>query len=78
MKIRGLFALILSFILITSMLPQSFVYAEEKKEDLDVEIKIKDLKSKGFKDKEISVILSTLFGLSKNDVYKKSLNCKNL
>ena len=29
MKIRGLFALILSFILITSMLPQSFVYAEE-------------------------------------------------
>ena len=34
---------------------------------------IKDLKSKGFKDKEISVILASLFGYSKNDIYKKSL-----
>ena len=49
------------------------VYAEEDSENSDVEFKIKDLKSKGFKDKEISVILSSLFGYSKNDVYKKSL-----
>ena len=28
----------------------------------------------GFKDKEISVILSSLFGYSKNEVYKKDIN----
>ena len=50
------------------------IYAEENSEDSDVEFKIKELKSKGFKDKEISVILSSLFGYSKNDVYKKSLS----
>ena len=50
------------------------VYANENSEDSDLEFKIKELKSKGFKDKEISVILSSLFGYSKNDVYKKSLS----
>ena len=52
------------------------VYAEQNKEDVDMDYQIKELKSKGFKDKEISVILSTLFDYSKNEVYKKSLNCK--
>ena len=52
------------------------VYAEQKREDKDIDFQIKELKSKGFKDKEISVILSSLFDYSKNDVYKKSLDCK--
>ena len=54
------------------------IYAEESSEDSEIEFKIKELKTKGFKDKEISVILSTLFGYSKNDVYKKSLDCNSL
>ena len=49
------------------------VYAEESHFEYDMEIKIKDLKAKGFKDKEISVILSLLLGYNKNEVYKKSL-----
>lgn len=49
------------------------VYADEDVSASDLEFKIKELKSKGFKDKEISVILSSLFGFNKNDVYKKSL-----
>jgi len=49
------------------------IYADEKAEDKEIEYKIKELKSKGFKDKEISVILSTLFNLNKNEIYKRSL-----
>ena len=49
------------------------IYADEKTSDLDMISKIKVLKSKGFKDKEISVILSSLYGFNKNEVYKKSL-----
>ena len=36
--------------------------------------KIKELKAQGFKDKDISIILSTLYDYNKNEVYKKSLN----
>ena len=50
------------------------IFAEQSFEDTQVIHKIQELKSKGFKDKEISVILSTLFGLNKNEVYKKSLD----
>ena len=50
------------------------VYADNNSENVEMEFKIKELKSKGFKDKEISVIIATLFGYSKNDVYKTSLN----
>lgn len=50
------------------------VYASENSEDIKIEQKIKELKQKGFKDKEISIILSTVLGLCKNDVYKKSLS----
>lgn len=50
------------------------IYAEAAACDLQTESKIKDLKSKGFKDKEISIILSTLYGLNKNEIYKKSLD----
>ncbi len=47
------------------------VYSEDSSEIADLDFKIKELKDKGFKAKEISVILSTLFNLNKNDVYKK-------
>ena len=49
--------------------------ADEDKDASELIFRIKELKEKGFKDKEISVILSTLFGCNKNDVYKQSLNC---
>ena len=49
------------------------VHREKAVEDFDIANKIKVLKAKGFRDKEISVILAELFGLNKNDVYKKSL-----
>ena len=40
----------------------------------DLEIKIKELKDKGFKAKEIATIISTLFGLNKNEVYQTVIN----
>ena len=52
------------------------VYADNTPELADIESKIRELKAKGFKDKEISVILSSLFGLNKNDVYRTVLECK--
>ena len=50
------------------------VYADENTVDSEMDYKIKELKAKGFKDKDISVILSTLYNFNKNDVYKRSLN----
>lgn len=50
------------------------VHREKEVEDFDTVNKIKALKAKGFRDKEISIILAELFGLNKNDVYKQSLN----
>ncbi len=49
------------------------VYADKNAQDRELDYKIKELKTKGFRDKEISVILSTLFNLNKNEVYKRSL-----
>lgn len=49
------------------------VYADKDTQDRELDYKIKELKTKGFRDKEISVILSTLFNLNKNEVYKRSL-----
>lgn len=49
------------------------IYAEENSELADLEFKIQELKNKGFKAKEISVILSTLYNLNKNDIYKRVL-----
>lgn len=49
------------------------VYAELFSDDSEIDYQIKVLKSKGFRDKEISVILSALFDYNKNKVYKKSL-----
>lgn len=51
------------------------VYKQEGKNDnLDVNEKIEILKSKGFKAKEISVILSSLYDVNKNDIYKKIID----
>lgn len=49
------------------------IYADEESQDAELDYKIRELKSKGFRDKEISVILSTLCNLNKNEVYKRSL-----
>lgn len=49
------------------------IYADEKAEITDLEFKIKELQNKGFKAKEISVILSTLYNLNRNEIYKKVL-----
>lgn len=49
------------------------VFREKINSDEDFSDKIELLKSKGFKAKEISVILSQLFDVNKNDIYKKCL-----
>ena len=46
------------------------VHAETDSQESELDCKIEALKSKGFKNKEISVILSTLYDCNKNDVYK--------
>lgn len=50
------------------------IYADENPESAELEHKIKILKAKGFKDKEVAIILSALFNTNKNEIYKKSLN----
>ena len=50
------------------------VYADENSDLGEMEYKIKELKAKGFKAKEISVILSTICDYNKNEVYKRSLD----
>ncbi len=50
------------------------IYREsQKNNDIDIDEKIKILKNKNFKAKEISIILSELYGVNKNDVYKRVL-----
>lgn len=50
------------------------IYRENVKNcDVNLDEKIKILKNKNFKAKEISVILSELYGANKNDVYKRVL-----
>lgn len=46
---------------------------KNSQQNIDIEEKINILKNKNFKAKEISVILSELYGLNKNDIYKKVL-----
>ncbi len=45
-------------------------------DDLDLIDKIRKLKKSGYSDKDISTILSSLFDVNKNKVYKLSLNIK--
>ena len=49
------------------------VFAEEDTDTGEIISKIRTLKAKGYKDKDISIILSTLYNYNKNDVYKLSL-----
>lgn len=49
------------------------VYAEDDSDKQLIQNQVKRLKAKGFKDKEISIILSELFNYNKNEVYKISL-----
>lgn len=49
------------------------VYSENNSDTSEMCYQIKELKTKGFKDKDISVILSTFYNYNKNEVYKKSL-----
>jgi 16S rRNA (cytidine1402-2'-O)-methyltransferase len=53
------------------------IYANSENDTTEMELHIKELRAKGFKDKEISIILSTLFDYNKNEVYKKSLAMTN-
>lgn len=41
--------------------------------DIDLDEKIDILKSKNFKAKEISTIISSLFNINKNEVYQRVL-----
>jgi len=50
------------------------LYAEKFSNELEIKNKIAILKSKGFKNKEISIILSELFNVNKNDIYNQSLS----
>ncbi len=51
------------------------LYAQDEAnaQDADIASKIKKLKAKNFSDKDISVILSELYDLNKNKVYKAAL-----
>ena len=47
------------------------IYADKSTADIDVDSKIKLLQDKGYKSKDISIILSTLFDVNKNEIYKR-------
>ena len=49
------------------------VYAIKDFDTTKMEYRIKKLKDKGFRDKDIAIILATLFEYNKNEVYKKCL-----
>lgn len=49
------------------------LHKSEKNEDINLDEKIKTLKALNYKDKEISLILSKLFDVNKNLIYKRCL-----
>lgn len=49
------------------------IYADENPQTTDIATKIIQLKTKGFKSKEIATILSTLYDLNKNEIYKMTM-----
>lgn len=55
----------------------AMLYKSEKKEEVEIDSKIKKLKTLNLKDKEISLILSELYGIKKNLIYKKCLESQN-
>lgn len=56
----------------------ALVFRDENCVNIELDNKIEVLIKKGFKAKEISVILSELFGVNKNEVYKRILQFGNL
>ena len=56
--------------IVTELLPNTIF----KVKLTDMEDKIKLLQDKGFSAKDISVILSGLYGINKNKIYKASVN----
>lgn len=50
------------------------IYAEPQTDKAGMEQRIRDLKSKKYSDKDIAVILSTLYNYNKNEVYKTSVD----
>lgn len=52
----------------------AMVFKKQGEIDFELEDKIEKLKKKGFSSKDISVILSTLYDVNKNEVYKKMTN----
>lgn len=56
----------------------ALVFRDENPADIDLDNKIEILLKKGFKAKEISIILSELFGVNKNEVYKRVLQAGNV
>ena len=48
------------------------LYSESDFNNAEIFPKIKVLKDKGYKDKDISIILSSLYGLNKNEIYEMS------
>ena len=51
----------------------AMLYADNKDDEIDLDEKIKKLKELNLKDKEISQIISTLYNVNKNTVYKKCI-----
>lgn len=49
------------------------VFRENSTDNLELDDKITVLQNKGFKAKEISIILSELYGANKNDIYKQCI-----
>lgn len=47
------------------------IYKKEEPSKIDIDAKILLLKDSGYKSKDISLILSTLYGLNKNEIYKR-------
>ncbi len=50
------------------------IYADSNADLSEMNNKINILKSKGFKNKEISIILSALFDYNKNDIYQSAIS----
>ena len=51
------------------------VFAKKQKHDIEIfDEKIKKLKNKNFSAKDISIILSELYGAGKNEIYKRVLD----
>lgn len=50
------------------------LYASDNSEQANIENKIRLLKAKKYSDKDISIILSTLYEINKNNIYQMSLD----